>query len=254
MKKENVRDFYDVVWTKYIPEFKDSKEHLELFFIEEEVKDKDIFDCGCGTGIFANIFASMGAKKVVGFDLSPGSLRTGKEMAAKMELKNIEFVEGDMLQIPFEDNQFDIVWAWGSAHHTENPMKAIDEIDRMVKKGGSLLLALYKKTKLTWIHEIIRKTLLMTPKKLWPGLANIIAFFLWPLVKFKEIFRKKARRGEKLAELILDWYFVPIRFHYYPAEIEELLVKKGYKIEKYLPGSGRFESASNFIYKANKLK
>ena len=79
-----------------------------------------------------------------------------------------------------------------------------------------------------------------------------MAFFLWPAVKFRELFRKKSREGEKLEELILDWYFVPIRFHYTPGEIKTLLEKKGYTIKKFLPGSGRFESASNFIYRAKK--
>lgn len=253
MKKEHVREFYDVVWTEYLPEFDASKKHLEIFFKEEEVKDKRILDCGCGTGIFTNIFSSMGAKNVIGLDISPGSLGTGRALKKKLGLKNIDFVEGDMLNLPYDDEYFDVVWAWGSAHHTENPMKAIDEIDRVLKQNGQLLLALYKKTKLTWIHEIIRKTLLKSPKSCWITISKILALFLLPVVKFREIFRKKSRKGEKLEELILDWYFVPIRFYYKPEEIKNLLERKGYIIEKYLPGSGRFESASNFIFKAKKV-
>lgn len=252
MKKENVRDFYDVVWTEYIPEFSESKRHLELFFSADEVRDKEILDCGCGTGIFSNIFASMGARKVTGLDISPGSLGTGRKIQSDLGLTNVEFVEGDMLELPWEDASFDIVWAWGSAHHTEDPDRAINEIERMLRPGGSLLLALYKKTRLTWIHELIRKTLIRTPKSWWLPLARIMAFFLWPVVKIRELFRKKARGGESLAELILDWYFVPIRHYYAPATIRNFLESRGYSIEKYHPGSGRFESASNFIFKARK--
>lgn len=252
MKKKDVQEFYDVVWTQYIPEFDASKKHLEIFFNREEVEGKRIMDCGCGTGIFSIILASMGAEKVTGLDISQGSLETGRSLKEKINLGNVEFVQGDMLQLPYDDEYFDIVWAWGSAHHTENPMKAIDEIDRVTKKDGQLLLALYKKTKLTWIHDLIRKTLIKTPKSSWVMISKILAFFLWPAVKFRELFRKKSREGEKLEELILDWYFVPIRFHYKPEEIRSLLEKKGYKIEKFLPGSGRFESSSNFIFKAKK--
>ena len=134
MKKKDVQEFYDVVWTQYIPEFNASKRHLEIFFDEEEIKGKKILDCGCGTGIFTNIFASMGAGEVTGLDISPGSLQTGRALKERIGLKNIEFVEGDMLQLPYSDEYFDIVWAWGSAHHTENPMRAIEEIDRVLKK------------------------------------------------------------------------------------------------------------------------
>ncbi len=252
MKKENVREFYDVVWTEYVPEFDASKQHLELFFDEDEIKGRKILDCGCGTGIFTNIMGTMGAEKVTGLDISPGSLSTGRSLKEKFKLDNVDFQEGDMLQLPYEDGAFDIVWAWGSAHHTENPMQAMSEIDRVLKKGGKLLLALYKRTKLTWVHEVIRKTCIKFPKSMWVPMSKLMAFILWPMVKFREIFRKKARTGEKLEELILDWYFVPIRFYYTPAEIKTFLEGKGYEIKKFHPGSGRFESASNFIYKAYK--
>jgi len=252
MKKEHVRDFYDVVWTEYIPEFEKSKEHLEMFFSADEVQNREIFDCGCGTGIFTNIFGTMGAGKVTGLDISPGSLGTGKKIQSDLKLENVEFVEGDMLDLPYDDASFDIVWAWGSAHHTENPEQALNQIDRVLRPGGGLLLALYKKTRLTWIHEILRKTLIRVPKAMWVPLSKVMAFFLWPIVKIRELFRKKARGGEKLSELILDWYFVPIRHYYLPETIRGFLQDRGYTIEKYHPGSGRFESASNFIFKARK--
>lgn len=252
MKKKHVKEFYDVVWTQYIPEYQPSKNHLAMFFKDKEIKDKEILDCGCGTGIFAIIFAALGAKEVTGLDISPGSLATGLKLKKMLGLENIKFVEGDMLQLPYEDETFDIIWAWGSVHHTENPLKAIFEIDRILKKHGKLLLALYKKTKFTWLHEILRKTLIKAPKSWWVTISRIMAFFLYPIVKLKEIHRKKARQGEKLEELILDWYFVPIRYYYKPEEVKKLLEEKGYIIEKFLSASGRFESSSNFIFKAKK--
>jgi hypothetical protein len=78
-----------------------------------------------------------------------------------------------------------------------------------------------------------------------------MAFFGTPIVFFFKK-REKSRQGEKLSELILDWYFVPIRFHYTPEEIKAFLEERGYTIEKYLAHSGRFDSSSNFIYKARK--
>ena len=80
MKKKDVQEFYDVVWTQYVPEFDASKKHLKIFFDETEVKGKNILDCGCGTGIFTIIFASMGAEKAYGLDISPGSLETGRTL------------------------------------------------------------------------------------------------------------------------------------------------------------------------------
>jgi len=252
MKKEEVGKFYDVVWTEYIPEYSASEKHLEIFFTDEEINNKKVLDAGCGTGIFSIIFANKGASLVVGIDISPGSLETAKALKKRFDLRNVEFKKEDMLQLPFEDEAFDIVWAWGTVHHTTNPFEAIDELSRVLKKGGALLLAVYKRTRLTFIHEIIRKILIKTPKKSWTILSKIFGVFLAPVVfLFKK--RQKSRKGEKLEELILDWYFVPIRHYYYPEEIKELLEKKSFVTEKFLPASGRFDSTSNFIMKARKI-
>jgi ubiquinone/menaquinone biosynthesis C-methylase UbiE len=251
MDKERVSHFYDVVWTEYIPEYKETETHWEMFYGDEEIKGKSILDAGCGTGIFSIIFANRGAGKVTGIDISEGSLGTARSLKEKFDLKNVEFRREDMLHLPFGNDSFDIVWAWGTVHHTTNPLGAITELDRVLKKGGSLFLAIYKRTGVTWIHEIIRKTLVKTPKRTWTFLSKVMAFFLAPVVFFFKR-REKSRKGEKLEELILDWYFVPIRFYYKPEEIKVFLEARGYEIEKHLAHSGRFNSSSNFIFKARK--
>jgi ubiquinone biosynthesis O-methyltransferase len=251
MNKEKVGSFYDVVWTEYVPEYEASEKHWEMFYSPEEVQGMAVLDAGCGTGIFSAIFARNGAGRVVGIDISPGSLETARGLKEKFNLANVSFERQDMLQLPFADRTFDIVWAWGTVHHTTDPLRAISELARVLRPGGSIFLAVYKRTKLTWIHEIIRKTLVKTPKRSWTALSKIMAFFLSPVVFFFKK-REKSRKGEKLEELILDWYFVPIRHYYTPDEIRDFLEGKGFEIEKFLPASGRFDSSSNFIYKARK--
>lgn len=251
MSKEKVGSFYDLVWTEYIPEYSESEKHWKMFYAEDEVKGKSVLDAGCGTGIFCIIFACNGAAKVTGIDISEGSLSTGRGLKEKFRLENVGFQKEDMLRLPFPDASFDIVWAWGSVHHTTSPFQAINELIRVLKVNGSLFLAVYKKTRLTFLHEIIRKTLIKTPRKSWTALSRMLSFFLAPVVfLFKK--RDKSRKGEKLEELILDWYFVPIRHHYRPDEVRSFLEEKGFIIEKHLPASGRFDSTSNFIFKARK--
>lgn len=251
MNKEKVGSFYDVVWTEYVPEYEASEKHWAMFYSPEEVQGMAVLDAGCGTGIFSAIFARNGAGRVVGIDISPGSLETARGLKEKFNLANVSFERQDMLQLPFADGTFDIVWAWGTVHHTTDPLRAISELARVLRPGGSIFLAVYKRTKLTWIHEIIRKTLVKTPKRSWTALSKIMAFFLSPVVFFFKK-REKSRKGEKLEELILDWYFVPIRHYYAPDEIRDVLEGKSFEIEKFLPASGRFDSSSNFIYKARK--
>jgi len=252
MNKEKVGSFYDVVWTEYIPEYSASEQHWALFYSVEEVKGRAVLDAGCGTGIFSIIFARNGAGNVIGIDISPGSLKTAQSLKEKFRLPNVEFLKQDMLELPFGDETFDIVWAWGTVHHTTDPFKAIAELARVLRHGGSLLLAVYKRTRLTFIHEVIRKTLLKTPPGSWTAIAKVLALFLGPVVfLFKK--REKSRKGEKLEELILDWYFVPIRHYYTHEEITAFLSGRGLVVEKFLPASGRFNSTSNFIIKARKV-
>jgi ubiquinone biosynthesis O-methyltransferase len=251
MNKEKVGSFYDVVWTEYVPEYEASEKHWAMFYSPEEVQGMAVLDAGCGTGIFSAVFARNGAGRVVGIDISPGSLETARGLKEKFNLANVSFERQDMLQLPFADGTFDIVWAWGTVHHTTDPLRAISELARVLRPGGSIFLAVYKRTKVTWIHEIIRKTLVKTPKRSWTALSRIMAFFLSPVVFFFKK-REKSRKGEKLEELILDWYFVPIRHYYTPEEIRDVLEGKSFEIEKFLPASGRFDSSSNFIYKARK--
>ena len=251
MDKEKVGRFYDVVWTEYIPEYEETEKHWKIFFSAEEVAGRSVLDAGCGTGIFSVIFAKQGAGRVTGIDISEGSLGTARGLKEKFGLDSVEFKQQDMLDLPFADASFDIVWAWGTVHHTTDPFRAIDQLVRVLKPGGALLLAVYTRTRLTPVHEIIRKTLVRTPRRSWTFLSKVMALFLAPVVfVFKK--REKSRKGEKLEELILDWYFVPIRHYYRPEEIREYLEKQGFAIEKFLPASGRFDSTSNFIFKARK--
>jgi len=251
MDKERVEKFYDVVWTEYVPEYEASENHWKIFYSAPEVKGKSVLDAGCGTGIFSIIFARNGAARVLGIDISEGSLNTARRLKERFGLERVEFQKGDMLNLPFAPGTFDVVWAWGTVHHTTDPFLAISELIRVLKPEGTILLAVYTRTKLTIIHEILRKTLIRTPKRTWKALWKILALFLWPIVFFFKK-REKSRKGEKLEELIMDWYFVPIRHYYHPEEIESFLEEKGLTIEKFLPASGRFNSTSNFIYKARK--
>jgi ubiquinone/menaquinone biosynthesis C-methylase UbiE len=253
MNKSKVGRFYDVVWTEYIPEYEASEKHWRLFFSPEEVKGKTVLDAGCGTGVFSVIFAKNGASKVTGIDISEGSLSTARDLQNRFGVENTEFSKEDMLALPYDDASFDIVWAWGTVHHTTDPLQAIDNLVRILKPGGAILLAVYKKTRLTFLHEIIRKILIRAPRKAWKPISKLLALILSPAVfLFKK--REKSRKGETLEELIMDWYFVPIRHYYAPETIRQVLEEKSLDIEKFLPASGRFDSTSNFIFKARKKR
>ncbi len=64
----------------------------------EDIKDKVVFDLGCGTGIFAIGASLTGAKKVIGFDVDKKIIEKAKKYAKKNNL-SVEFLEKDILDI-----------------------------------------------------------------------------------------------------------------------------------------------------------
>jgi ubiquinone/menaquinone biosynthesis C-methylase UbiE len=63
-------------------------------------------------------------------------------------------LESDQEQLPFPDESFDYVLAWGCQMHTPNTQKAIDEIYRVLKPGGKAGAMLYNKNSLHWKYFI----------------------------------------------------------------------------------------------------
>ena len=84
---KDVGKFYDMVWTKYIPQIEQQKEFLTKHIGLKNIRGKKILDAGCGTGVVAVCFKLLGAKEVVGIDISEGSLKTARELAEKHNVK-----------------------------------------------------------------------------------------------------------------------------------------------------------------------
>jgi len=95
--------------------------------------------CGCGRNL---IYASNFAARLIGIDLSIDSLAFAKDFVKsdKLELK-----QGNNLDIPLDSEFADVVVSDGVCHHTGDTLKAFLECVRILKPGGKLYLAVYKK-------------------------------------------------------------------------------------------------------------
>jgi ubiquinone/menaquinone biosynthesis C-methylase UbiE len=106
-------------------------------------KDKSVLDAGCGTGRESMYLALQGAK-VTAIDIADSSLKVANEQARKHEFRyDISFMKSSVLDMPFEDNQFDIVLSSGVIHHTLYPEKAFSELVRVLKPNGYIILFVY---------------------------------------------------------------------------------------------------------------
>ncbi len=103
-------------------------------------------DVGCGIGLHTRMLAQRIAPNghVTGLDLSEEHLASAsKYLQQSPYAGQAEFVHGDLLQLPFEDNQFDWVWCsdtlWPHAV-AQDPVSAVRELVRVIKPGGWLNL------------------------------------------------------------------------------------------------------------------
>jgi ubiquinone/menaquinone biosynthesis C-methylase UbiE len=98
-----------------------------------------VLDVACGAGNAAIPAARAGAR-VTGLDLVPKLLEQGRAKAEAEGLE-IEWVEGDAEDLPFEDGSFDRVLSTFGHMFAPRHQKAADEMIRVCRKGGAIVTA-----------------------------------------------------------------------------------------------------------------
>lgn len=135
-------------WSVYFqnPEY---LERTRMFLIPDDMKPlvrkwcgvrdgMKILDVGCGTGYFARLLGE-GAETVAvtGIDLEEPFIEYAKNKAARAGL-DMEFRVGNALELPFEDNSFDLVTSHTFLTSVPDPEKAMSEMMRVCRNGGTV--------------------------------------------------------------------------------------------------------------------
>jgi SAM-dependent methyltransferase len=107
---------------------------------------QNVLDVGCGTGVVAITAARVGAR-VRGIDLAPELLERAHENARIANVE-IEFREGDVETLPFEDAAFDVVLSQFGHMFAPRPEVALAEMLRALKPGGTIAFT-------TWPSELL---------------------------------------------------------------------------------------------------
>lgn len=247
-KTSKVEEFYNDYWPKNVPDYRKTIEHIHSLIPNKHYNNA--LDGGCGTGV-CSVALSMKAENITGVDISEGSLNTAKELADKLGINNIEFKKADLLKLPFEDQTFDLILSWGVIHHTVDPLRALDELNRSLKPNGVIVLAIYLKTKLTFMHEAFRKTCLKSPKFLRKPFIKSVTWF----VLFMQLLGKtnQTRDDNILIESqVEDWFFVPEKHFYSIEEMKNEFSNRGLVPEILVEQTARFKSSSCFIIRGIK--
>lgn len=189
-----------------------------------------LLDVACGTGNAARPAARAGAR-VTGLDLTPALLEAArtKSMAEGLD---IEWLEGDAEQLPFEDQRFDRVVSTFGQMFAPRHQRAADEMARVCRRGGAIVIAAWTPEGIT--GDMFKATSSFMPpppdyasppilwgredhvRELFAGTARSFAFerhvnrIVWDSVegwaehfmdRFGPLVTAKAMLGERFAEL-----------------------------------------------------
>lgn len=127
---------------------REAEESLRNLIGDDHVAGRSFVDIGCGSGLFSIAASSLGARRVVGFDVNPVSVSTSMENAQRFlrpAAATPDFRLGSILddRLVSTLGTFDTVYAWGSLHHTGEMWRAIRNAASLVAPGGVFALAIY---------------------------------------------------------------------------------------------------------------
>lgn len=108
------------------------------------LSDKEILDFGGGTGLLTLPLAKQ-AKSVTLVDISEKMLEQARLKAEQQDIKNIQFLEQDLLKNPMEQ-EFDLIVVSRVLHHMPDLDEALSLFHQHLKEDGQLLLADFTKT------------------------------------------------------------------------------------------------------------
>lgn len=197
----NGYDYKKVFWEDADREYEDQADRMAIRKLLPKRMDK-FADIGGGYGRLANEYLKR-AHKVYIFDYSKTELKQAKEIYGD----KIETKAGDIYSLPFKDGELDGLMMVRVTHHLKDLKKAIDELYRVLKPGGTAVI------------EVANKRTLPKMARFLTGRSKVNPF------------DKKVANYKEISK---DGFY-----NYHPKYVEEIFVKTGFKREKVL-------SVSNF--------
>ncbi len=135
---------------RFVPGIDDAElamEHYQRYYSALPlVRGKKVLDAACGEG-YGTALLAKAAAHVTGIDISPDAIARAK--GSYSQEGRVRFIEGSIAELPLEDYSIDVVVSFETIEHVPEDIqhKFLDEIARVLKKDGFLIMSTPKDRK-----------------------------------------------------------------------------------------------------------
>jgi RNA polymerase sigma factor (sigma-70 family) len=150
------RDYFERVaptWDAYVASAYEARLQERLTRLLPWRQDMTILDVGTGTGYLAGMMAPL-VGDVIGVDCTPAMLARAGEKMAQAGYRHVSLREGMAERIPLPDACVDVAMCHMLLHHVVSPRRALEELRRVVRPGGYLLIVDAHTHKHHWTPEV----------------------------------------------------------------------------------------------------
>jgi len=160
--RERFRGDYDNFFTDYDRFRYQNERHLPSCIDALNVAGKQVLEIGLGEGSESERLIRQGAHWS-GVDLTAESVDRVRTRLMLRKLPYEELRQGSVLDLPFADDTFDIVFSHGVLHHVPDIKRAQREIHRVLRPDGELVIMMYARWSLNYLVSIglIRRAALL---------------------------------------------------------------------------------------------
>jgi ubiquinone/menaquinone biosynthesis C-methylase UbiE len=133
-------------------------------------RGRTILEVGVGAGTDHLQWARAGCR-CHGVDLTDAAIETTRARLALYGLES-DLRRMDAESLPFESDQFDVVYSWGVIHHSAHPDRIIAEIHRVLKPGGQFIGMMYGRHSVIALRFWVRHALMKA--RPWRSIGDVI--------------------------------------------------------------------------------
>jgi len=211
---------------------------LHSLLQKDSLAGLSFLDIGCGSGLFSIAAYRLGASRVVGVDVNPRCIQVSQDNRERLIPRSpVQFHHASALHPDQLERlgKFNIVYAWGSLHHSGSMWAAMRNVASCVAPGGVLVLAIYNKHITSPLWKLIKQFYNQVPGIVQRVMILLFAGVIY-IAKFLLTRRNplKKERGMDFWFDVIDWIGGYPYEYAAPAEVEQTIRDQGFSLQRYV--------------------